>query len=68
MKILNEGKKLKAVFECQVCGCEFEANIEECYIEYTYAMTYRAQYDCPCCGKTCNCDKSDFQEVVDNGT
>lgn len=67
MKILNEGKKLKAVFECSVCGCKFEANIKECYIDY-YVTCYRAQYDCPCCGNPCVCHESDFQEVVDNDT
>lgn len=67
MKILNEGKKLKAIFECPICGCKFEENIKECYVGY-YVTSYRAEHDCPCCGKTCVCYETDFQEVVDNGT
>ena len=67
MKVLKEGKKLKVVLECAVCGCEFEESLKNCTIDY-YVVSYRAKCDCPCCGKECWSYDSDFVEVEDDGT
>lgn len=67
MKILKEGnlKRLKRplIFDCETCGCEFEAD----NTEYTWEFSQREGYGwysikCPTCGYFVTVDDNEVKE------
>ena len=61
MKILKENKKLNKTerFTCNKCGCEFECDEDEYWVDTgitltTYPAQYNAYANCPKCYKICH--------------
>lgn len=51
VKIIKQGKVIPpVVFNCDVCGCEFEASISDCIAGYRCDDSYYVgTVKCPCC-------------------
>lgn len=60
IKIIKPGKKPETDkrYECQHCGCVFEADRDDYEVEYSLLDGYYFKIECPCCGyiirKLCN--------------
>ena len=54
IKIINQGRTIpSAVFYCDVCGCEFEADISDCIAGYRCDDSYYVgTVKCPCLSDT----------------
>ena len=69
MKILKNGSTKKtAYFVCLSCGCEFECNDTEYWVDTSVCLTsypcqYYAMASCPVCHKIC---KTTVRSEIDN--